>query len=79
MMGDGILDNYENTILYREVKSYEDAYVYNSDIETINKYIEEPNKLKIESSKKRKTTERLISVVGEIIEGAFEMLFSLID
>jgi hypothetical protein len=79
MMGDGILDNYENTILYREVKSYEDAYVYNSDTETINKYIEESKKLKVESSKKRKVTERLISVVGEIIEGGFEVLFSLID
>lgn len=78
-MGDGILDNYENTILYREVKSYEDAYVYNSDAETINKYIEELKKIKVESSKKKKTTERLISVVGEIIEGAFEMLSSLVD
>ena len=73
------MNNYENTILYREVKSYEDAYVYNSDAETINKYIEESKKLKVERSKKKKSTERLISVVGEIIEGAFEILFSLID
>ena len=66
----------ENKIIFREIKSYEEAYYYNSDprdrIE-INK-----KESKIEK-KKSNASEKVGGVIGEIVEAGLEILFSFLD
>ncbi|MDV4152487.1 hypothetical protein R0131_16795 [Clostridium sp. AL.422] len=66
----------ENRIVFNEIKTYEEAYFYNSDpIERI-KY--EKSEVKIEK-KKSKFSEKLLEGIGEIAEGILELVFSFLD
>ncbi len=70
------MKNDENKILFKEITSYEEAYLYNSAPEE-RKIISEKNEnIKGKDSKFKKFIE---SAVGEVIEGAIEILFSILD
>ena len=70
------MNSNENKIIFNEIKTYEDAYYYNSDPDDRIKY---DNK-KVEVKKKKSNfSNGFKEVIGEIIEGALELIFSIID
>lgn len=66
----------ENKIFFNEIKSYEDAYYYNSDPNDRVKY--KKSEIKLEK-KKFNFGKGFLEFIGEIIEVALEVLFSIID
>lgn len=66
----------ENKIIFNEIKTYEDAYYYNSDPNDRIKLDNKEVKLK---KKKNNFSNGFKEVIGEIIEGALELIFSIID
>ncbi|MBE6053593.1 MAG: hypothetical protein E7212_06700 [Clostridium sartagoforme] len=66
----------KSTIDFNEIRSYEDAYYYNSDPNDRIKYNnteEKPEK------KKSKLGNFVMEVLGDILEGALEIFFSFLD
>ena len=67
----------ENRILFKEIKSYEEAYFYNlSPEERNNKHLNNINNVKKKDSKIKRFFE---SSAGDMIEGVIEILFSILD
>ncbi len=66
----------ENKIIFNEIKSYEEAYYYNSDPSDRIK----PNKKEDKIEKKKSNiSERILGGLGVILEGGLEILFSFLD
>lgn len=70
------MKNYENKINFKEIKSYEEAYYYNSDPSSRKKYDNNKDK---RVKKKSKISNVFIEIIGSIIEGILEILFSILD
>ena len=70
------MENEENKIIFKEIKTYEDAYYYNSDP---NYRIEYNNKEHKPEKKKFKFRDIALDGIGEIVGGAIELVFSLLD
>lgn len=70
------MKNDENKILFKEITSYEEAYFYNSAPEDRKIMSEKNENIKRKDSKFKKFIE---SAAGEVIEGAIEILFSILD
>ncbi|MCF0149163.1 MAG: hypothetical protein HUJ77_12300 [Clostridium sp.] len=66
----------ENRIIFNEIKSYEDAYYYNSD--PSNRIKSNKIEKKIEK-KKSNISEKVLEVIGVILEDGLEILFSFLD
>ncbi|WP_291651809.1 hypothetical protein [Clostridium sp.] len=67
----------ENKILFKEIKSYEEAYFYNSSPEDRNnKSLNGADNYKKKDSKMKRFFE---SAAGEMFEGVIEILFSILD
>lgn len=67
----------ENKILFKEIKSYEEAYFYNSSPEERNKAT---IKNSIEDKKRSSKVKRFFeSPVGEIIESAIGIFFDILN
>lgn len=71
------MDSCENKILFKEIKFYEEAYFYNSSPEERNnKFLNITNNEKKKDSKIKRFFE---SGAGVVVEGAIEILFSVLD
>ena len=66
----------ENRIIFNEIKRYEDAYYYNSD--PSNRIKSNKIEKKIEK-KKSNISEKVLEVIGVILEDGLEILFSFLD
>ena len=66
----------ENRIIFKEIKTYEDAYYYNTDPNERMLYDKKEVKIK---KKKDDFIGKLLAFIGEIAEGALELIFSIID
>lgn len=69
------MKNYESKITFKEIKNYEEAYYYNSDPINRKSYDNKNEKEK----KKFKISNGLLELIGSIIEGILEILFSILD
>lgn len=69
------MEKYENNIIFREVKSYEEAYYYNLNPESREIY----NSYTKNNKKKSKFNKRIFEFVGVIFEGLFEIILSILD
>lgn len=65
-----------NKILFNEIKTYEEAYYYNSDPNYRMEYKGKEHKTK---KKKSKFKDIVLEGIGEIVEGAIEIVFSIFD
>lgn len=70
------MDGEENKIIFKEIKTYEDAYYYNSDP---NYRMEYKGKEYKTEKKKSKFKDIALEGIGEIVEGAIELVFSIFD
>ncbi|EOR20853.1 MULTISPECIES: hypothetical protein [Clostridium] len=70
------MKNDENKILFKEITSYEEAYFYNSAPEDRKIMSEKNENIKRKDNKFKKFIE---SAAGEVLEGAVEILFSILD
>ncbi|VYU00620.1 hypothetical protein [Clostridium tertium] len=71
------MESETSKIPFIEIKTYEQAYYYNSDPSdrmNYNKY-----KVKPEKNKKFKMSKTLGEVIGTSVEGVLEILFSFLD
>lgn len=68
--------NDENKIIFKEIKTYEDAYYYNTD--PSERVVYDKKEVKVEK-KKDDFIGKLLGFIGEIAEGALELIFSIID
>ena len=68
--------NDENRIVFKEIKTYEDAYYYNTDPNERREY--DKKEVEIEN-KKGDFKGKLLGFIGEVAEGALELVFSSID
>lgn len=66
----------ENKIIFNEIKSYEEAYYYNSDPSDRAKSNKRENKIE---KKKSNISKKLMEIIGVIIESGLEILFSFLD
>lgn len=66
----------ENKIIFNEIKSYEEAYYYNSDPSDRVKSNKRENKIE---KKKSNISKKLMEIIGVIIESGLEILFSFLD
>ena len=66
----------ENKIPFIEIKTYEEAYFYNSD--PSERLVSNKKEVKV-IKKKSDFSGKLLGVLGEIAEGALEIIFSFLD
>lgn len=70
------MKNSENKIIFKEIRTYEEAYYYNSDPTTRKKHdSNNENVVKKES----KINNSFMEFIGVIFESALEILFSILD
>lgn len=69
------MEKSENTIIFREVKSYEEAYYYNSNPESREIY----NSYTKNNKKKSKFNKTIFEFFGVIFEGILEIIFSILE
>ena len=78
------MDNDENMIVFKEIKTYEEAYYYNSDPNEREAYrpnereVYNSNKIKLKKNKS-KGSKFFRGLIGQIVEGVLEVLFSILD
>ena len=65
-----------NKIPFVEIKSYEEAYYYNSD--PSERMVHDKKDVKVEK-KKSDFSGKLLGVLGTIAEGVLEIIFSFLD
>ena len=66
----------ENKIAFVEIKTYDEAYYYNTDPSERN--LNYKREVKVEK-KKSNFSGKLLEVIGEIAEGLLELIFSFLD
>jgi hypothetical protein len=71
-----ILKDNENKIIYKEVRTYEEAYYYNSDPISRKNYDNSKEKI---VKKEFKIRHGVLEFIGVAFEGALEILFSILD
>lgn len=71
------MDSEANKIPFTEIKTYEEAYYYNSDPSSRMNY--KKQEVKLENKKKFKVSKGIWELIGDIVEGILEILFSFLD
>lgn len=74
VLGEKALEKNENNIIFREVKSYEEAYYYNSNPESREIYNNTKN-----NKKKSKVKKSFFEFIGIVFEGILEIVFSILE
>lgn len=73
----------EGKILFKEIKTYEEACYYNSNLENRVKYnIRDPKVKKKEmkdGNKESKVGETLLGILGDVFEFALDVVISILD
>ena len=71
------LESKANKIPFTEIKTYEEAYYYNSDPSSRMNY--KKQQVKLEKKKNFKVSKGGVELVGNIVECILEILFSFLD
>lgn len=71
------MDSEVNKIPFTEIKTYEEAYYYNSDPSSRMNY--KRQEVKLENKKSFKVKKGVGELIGDIVEGVLEILFSFLD
>lgn len=66
----------ENKIVFKEIRTYEEAYYYNSDPISRKNYDNSKEKI---VKKESKIKYDVLEFIGLVFEGALEILFSILD
>lgn len=75
-LGEKVLEGNGNKIVFKEIKTYEEAYYYNSNPEKREEfYINKPEDKKRNS----KLSKSFIEVLGIAFEGILEIIFSILE
>ena len=71
------MDSEANKIPFTEIKTYEEAYYHNSDPSSRMNY--KKQEVKLEKNKSFIVRKGVVGLIGDIVEGVLEILFSFLD